>query len=68
MNRVYSNKVWAFTWCKKGQAMTEYVLLIGMFLGIIAVGNGPVPIFPMLLDAFQRYLDGMYLVINLPIP
>jgi hypothetical protein len=49
-----------------GQAMTEYVLVTAAILGVL-VGAGWT-VLPDFVDALQRYYDGFYVLLNLPIP
>jgi Flp pilus assembly pilin Flp len=49
-----------------GQAMTEYALVTALILGLL-VGAGWT-VLPDFVGALQRYLDGFYVLLNLPIP
>lgn len=49
-----------------GQAMTEYAVVTAAILGIL-VGAGWT-ILPDFVNALQRYFDGFYVLLNLPIP
>lgn len=49
-----------------GQAMTEYALVTAAILGVL-VGAGWT-VLPDFVGALQRYLDGFYVLLNLPIP
>jgi hypothetical protein len=49
-----------------GQAMTEYVLVTAAILGVL-VGAGWT-VLPDFVNALQRYFDGFYVLLNLPIP
>ena len=51
---------------ESGQAMTEYALVTAAILGIL-VGAGWT-ILPDFVNALQRYYDGFYVLLNLPIP
>jgi hypothetical protein len=51
---------------RSGQAITEYALLsVVMTLGVLFMGTS---FFPAFVNAFQRYFDSFYILINLPIP
>lgn len=52
-----------------GQAMTEYVVMVGALISVFMIFSvEPMPLFPMMLEQFQRYFDGLMIVVNLPIP
>jgi len=54
---------------QKAQAMTEYVVTVAAILGVIALAStDQLPFFPTLVRSFQAYLDGMHMVVTLPIP
>ena len=49
-----------------GKAMTEYSLVVFFILGLgIIAGWGLIPQF---INSYQLYLDGFYVMLNLPIP
>lgn len=51
---------------EQGQAMTEYAVTSG---AIIIGSTGVLTYFlPAMLDAYQIYITGFYLVLGLPIP
>jgi hypothetical protein len=50
---------------RRGQAMTETVLLTTLLIGW---GASLVYFFPDSLNALQIYLDGFYYVLSIPIP
>lgn len=51
---------------RRAQSVTEYSLTVSavLGLGIVAGWN----LIPMFIDSFQRYFDGFYILLNLPIP
>lgn len=54
-----------------GQAMTEYALIAMVFVSVIMIGSSeksPVPIFLMMLDGFQKYLDSYQVILGSFIP
>lgn len=51
---------------RSGQAITEYSLLVFAFMGLFLIGGWN--LIPAFIDSFQRYFDGFYLMLNLPIP
>jgi hypothetical protein len=67
---------------RRGQAMVEYsmitwILLAGLlFLGSVPIFKTPVPgglvthrnVIEMMLEAYQRYYDGFFLVLSAPYP
>lgn len=51
---------------RPGQAITEYALLsVVLMMTTLFVGTSFLPAF---INAFQRYFDSFYILINLPIP
>ena len=49
-----------------GQAMAEYAIVVAALLGgLMVMGFSFLPEF---IDALQRYYDGFYILLNLPIP
>lgn len=50
----------------KGQAMVEYAIITAALLGGLLVMS--YSIFPRFVQALQLYLDGFYIILNLPIP
>ncbi len=64
----FFEKIIALIKDNKAQAATEYIVVTGGLLGMFIVINGPIPIIPMTIRAFQIYIDGMHVVITLPIP
>ena len=48
-----------------GQAMVEYALILSALLSGILVGSTFIVEF---IEALQRYYDGYYMMLNLPIP
>ena len=51
---------------RSGQAITEYSLIVFFILGLgIIAGWGLIPQF---INSYQLYLDGFYVMLNLPIP
>ncbi len=50
----------------RGQAMVEYSAVT--FFLATGLGVGIVTVLPMLMNALDRYLQGIYFMINLPIP
>jgi hypothetical protein len=51
---------------RRGQAVTEYTLLmVVLTCGSLFAGF---TFFPRFINAFQRYFDSFYILINLPIP
>ena len=49
-----------------GAAMAEYAIITAALMGGMAVMT--FQILPDFIEALQRYLDGFYLLLNLPIP
>ncbi len=49
-----------------GQAMAEYAIVAAALMGGMALMSFQV--LPDFIEAFQRYLNGFYLLLNLPIP
>jgi hypothetical protein len=49
-----------------GQAMAEYAIVTAALMGGMALMSFQV--LPDFIEAFQHYLDGFYLLLNLPIP
>lgn len=51
---------------RRGQAMVEY----SSILFILAMGGGAsiIVVLPMLMNALNRYLQGIYYMLNLAIP
>ena len=51
---------------ESGQAMAEYAIVMAVLMGAMAgVGFTFLPDF---INALQRYYDGYYILLNLPIP
>lgn len=50
----------------RGQAMVEYSAI--MFALATAGGVGIIMVLPMLMNALDRYLQGIYYMLNLAIP
>ena len=51
---------------RSGQAIAEYALLsVVMTVGSLFLGTSFLPAF---VNAFQRYFDSFYILINLPFP
>lgn len=60
---------------RRGQALTEYALLIAAFLGVLATplvpdpeGDGLASVMELFIRAFDIYIDSFHSVITLPIP
>ena len=51
---------------RPAQAITEYSLVVFAVLGLGLIGGWN--LIPAFIDAFQRYFDGFYILLNLPIP
>ena len=51
---------------RAGQAMAEYAIITAALLGGLIVMSYSV--FSSFVNALQLYLDGFYIVLNLPIP
>lgn len=51
---------------RPGQAVTEYSLVVFAVLGLGLIGGWN--LIPSFIDSFQRYFDGFYIILNLPIP
>jgi hypothetical protein len=49
-----------------GQAMAEYAVVAAALMGGLAVMS--FQILPDFIEALQVYLDGFYLMLNMPIP
>jgi hypothetical protein len=50
----------------RGQAMVEYSVVL--FFLVTAGGVGIIMVLPMLMNALNRYLVGIYYMLNLAIP
>ncbi len=63
------NRSGKFPWLNRrrsGQGMTEYALVsVVLTTGFFVAGF---EFFPAFIQAFQRYYDSFYVLINLPIP
>ena len=60
---------------QRGQAMTEYVILVAMLAAMLFVpawprpdGGGSVSIFMWFIEAFDIYINSFHTVITMPIP
>ena len=51
---------------ESGQAMAEYAIVVEAIMGVM-VGVG-FTFMPDFINALQRYYDGFYIMLNLPIP
>jgi hypothetical protein len=51
---------------RPAQAVTEYSLTVFAVLGLGLIGGWN--LIPAFISAFQRYFDGFYILLNLPIP
>ncbi|MFY0529397.1 hypothetical protein ACN28I_41610 [Archangium gephyra] len=51
---------------RRGQAMVEYSAVV--FALTIAGGASIITVLPMLMGALNRYLQGLYYMINLAVP
>ena len=51
---------------ESGQAMAEYAIVVAAIMGVM-VGVG-FTFMPDFINALQRYYDGFYIMLNLPIP
>lgn len=52
-----------------GQAISEYAVTFFMMAGMIAIlSTDALPFFPYIIELFQRYLDGLHMVVTLPVP
>lgn len=51
---------------ESGQAMAEFAIVTAALMGGLAVMT--FQILPDFIEALQTYLDGFYLLLNLPIP
>lgn len=51
---------------ESGQAMVEYSLFT--FFVVIAVGTGILGFLPAAFRAYETYVKGYYVVLNLPVP
>ena len=49
-----------------GQAMAEYAIVAAALMGGMA--SMTFQVLPDFIEAYQRYLDGFYLLLNMPIP
>ena len=50
----------------RGQAMVEYSSVV--FFLATALGVGIIAVMPMLMNALDRYLQGIYFMLNMAIP
>ncbi len=51
---------------RSAQAVTEYSLVVFAVMGLSLIGGWN--LIPAFIGAFQRYFDGFYILLNLPIP
>lgn len=51
---------------RPAQAVTEYSLVVFAVMGLSLIGGWN--LIPAFIGAFQRYFDGFYILLNLPIP
>ncbi len=51
---------------RPAQAVTEYSLVVFAVLGLGLIGGWN--LIPAFISAFQKYFDGFYIMLNLPIP
>ena len=51
---------------RPAQAVTEYSLVVFVVLGLGLIGGWN--LMPAFITAFQKYFDGFYILLNLPIP
>lgn len=51
---------------RRGQAMVEYSVIV-YFLAL-AGGVSIITVIPMLMGALNKYLQGLYFMLNMPIP
>lgn len=51
---------------RRGQAMVEYSAVV--FALATAGGAGIIVVLPMLMNALNRYLQGLYFMLNLAVP
>ena len=51
---------------ESGQAMAEFAIVAAALLGGLSVMS--LPILPDFIEALLVYLDGFYLLLNIPIP
>jgi len=51
---------------RPAQAVTEYSLVVFAVMGLGLIGGWN--LIPAFIGAFQRYFDGFYIMLNLPIP
>jgi len=51
---------------RPAQAVTEYSLVVFAVMGLGLIGGWN--LIPAFIGAFQRYFDGFYILLNLPIP
>jgi hypothetical protein len=51
---------------RRAQAITEYSLVVFAVMGLGLIGGWN--LIPAFIDSFQKYFDGFYILLNLPIP
>ena len=51
---------------RPAQAVTEYSLVVFAVMGLFLIGGWN--LIPAFIDSFQKYFDGFYIMLNLPIP
>ncbi len=51
---------------RPAQAITEYSLVVFAVMGLGLIGGWN--LIPAFIDSFQKYFDGFYILLNLPIP
>jgi hypothetical protein len=51
---------------KRGQAMVEYSAVV--FFLALAGGVSIITVIPMLMSALNKYLQGIYFMLNMPVP
>ncbi|ATB29467.1 hypothetical protein [Melittangium boletus] len=51
---------------RRGQAMAEYSMVVHVLA--LAGGVAIITVLPMLMNALNRYLNGLYYMINLAVP
>jgi hypothetical protein len=63
------SRLWSRLRSPRGQAMSEYVVVLCALMGIVLVASSDrLPFFPILINNFQQYLDSIHMVVTLPLP